>query len=140
MKRSTKVFFQNLTAVFAAGCFGGLINGLAVWLFGLVKITALFRVQLAPALTPEFLYPRIVWGGLWGLIFLLPKPQGDHLRRGLIFSLAPSLVQLLVVFPLKSGGNWLGLKLGYLTPVFVLLFNAIWGLAAGIWLTMAKES
>lgn len=140
MRRGTKTFFQGLTAVFTAGCFGGLINGLALWLFGAAKITGALGVHLAPALTPEFIYPRIVWGGLWGFLFLLPKPRRAHVVRGLIFGLAPSLIQLLLVFPFKSGGNWLGLKLGYLTPLFVLFFNAIWGAAAGVWLTMVKEN
>jgi hypothetical protein len=140
MRRGTKTFFQDLTATFTGGCFGGLINGLAVWLFGVAKITGALGVHLAPALTPDFIYPRIVWGGLWGFLFLLPKPRRGHVFRGLIFSLAPSLVQLLVVFPFKSGGNWLGLKLGYLTPLLVLFFNALWGAAAGIWLTMVKEN
>jgi hypothetical protein len=29
----------------------------------------------------------------------------------------------------------MGLDLGALTPVFVLIFNAVWGLTATMWLT-----
>ena len=47
-----------------------------------------------------------------------------------MFSLGPSLVQLFVVFPVKTEQGVLGLGLGALTPVFVLLFNAVWGLTA----------
>jgi hypothetical protein len=29
-------------------------------------------VAIAPALKLSWLYPRIVWGGLWGLVFVFP--------------------------------------------------------------------
>jgi len=50
--------------------------------------------------------------------------------RGLLLSLAPSLFQLFVVFPAWSGRGLGGLELGALTPVFVVLYNAVWGVAA----------
>ena len=43
---------------FAAGCLGGLINSLAVWLFGDLGIPRALDVSIAPALTPHWLYPR----------------------------------------------------------------------------------
>jgi hypothetical protein len=33
----------------------------------------------------------------------------------------------------------LGLQLGYLTPLFVFFFNAMWGMAADLWLTLVQE-
>lgn len=116
--------------VFSAGAAGGLANSLAVWLFGLIGITGALGVAIAPALTPEWLYPRLVWGGIWGVLFLIPQPGGPWWLRGLVFSLGPSLVQLLIVFPVKTPAGMFGLGLGALTPVFVLLFNAVWGLTA----------
>lgn len=71
-KDITKTFTRNLSLVFASGCFGGLLNSLTVWIFGFAGITALFNVQIAPTLTASWLYPRIVWGGIWGFLFLLP--------------------------------------------------------------------
>jgi len=61
------------------------------------------------------------------------------LSRGLIFSLGPTLVQLFVVFPMKANKGVMGLDLGLLTPVFVFVFNAIWGLAAAIWLRWVNK-
>ena len=61
---------------FSAGALGGLANSLAVWLFGALGITLALGVGIAPGLTPAWLYPRIVWGGLWGFLFLLPRPAG----------------------------------------------------------------
>jgi hypothetical protein len=126
--------------VFAAGSFGGLANSLAVWLFGLLGITTALGVAIAPTPTPEWLYPRIVWGGLWGFLFLLPLLRGKPWLAGLLFSLGPSLVQLLVVFPVKTEAGMLGLGIGALTPLFVLLFNAVWGLAAAALLARTEWS
>lgn len=60
--------------------------------------------------------------------------------RALLFSLGPSLVQLLVVFPYQAQKGILGLQLGYLTPVFVLFYNAIWGLVTGWWLELTEKN
>jgi hypothetical protein len=128
---------KNVSMVFAAGCLGGLVNSLAVWIFGDLGINAALGVKIAPALTPQWLYPRIVWGGIWGLLFLLPLMRGRILSRGIIFSLGPTLVQLFVVFPLKAGKGYMGLDLGTLTPLLVFIFNAIWGIATAIWLRWA---
>ena len=125
---------RNLSLVFAAGCWGALWNSLAVWLGGYLGIAPALGVHIAPALTPAFLYPRLVWGGLWGLLFLLPGGRWSFPARGLLFSLAPTLVQLCLVFPLMAHKGVLGLQLGSLTPLMVVLYNAIWGYAAGLWL------
>jgi hypothetical protein len=128
-------FVRGLTIVFASGALGGLVNSLAVWLFGMLGITAAAGVKIAPALTPEWLYPRIVWGGLWGFLFLLPFLRHSLWLRGFIYSLAPTLVQLFVVFPLQAHQGSLGLQLGILTPIFVLFFNFIWGITTAFWLS-----
>ena len=125
---------RNISLVFAAGCLGALINSLVVWIFGELGITAAAGVKIAPQLSSAFLYPRLVWGGIWGLLFLLPLMQRRIFSRGLIFSLGPTLVQLFVVFPMKANKGAMGLDLGLLTPLFVVVFNAIWGWTAAIWL------
>jgi hypothetical protein len=128
---------KNISMVFAAGCLGGLVNSLAVWAFGDLGINAALGVRIAPALTTQWLYPRIIWGGIWGLLFLLPLMRNRILSRGIILSLGPTLVQFFVVFPLKAGKGYMGLDLGTLTPLLVFIFNAIWGIATAIWLRWA---
>ncbi len=113
--------------VFAAGCLGALANSLTVWICSEFGLTQAAGVAIAPQLSPGWLYPRIVWGGLWGLLFLLPLLPGNAIRRGLLFSLLPTLVQLFVVFPYKAHKGMAGLELGLLTPLFVIAFNAVWG-------------
>ena len=130
---------KKLSLVFAAGAFGGLLNSLAVWIFGVIGITSALGVKIAPALSPPWLYPRLVWGGIWGILFLLPLMQKRYLYRGLIFSIGPTLVQLFIVFPVKASKGIMGLDLGLLTPLFVFVFNAIWGLAAAIWLRWSNK-
>ena len=125
---------RKTSLVFAAGCLGGLLNSLAVWIFGELGITSALGVSIAPKLSAAWLYPRLVWGGIWGLLFLLPLGQTSIFARGLIFSLGPTLVQLLVVFPMQANKGMLGLDLGLLTPALVVVFNAIWGWTAAIWL------
>ena len=130
---------RKTTLVFAAGCLGGLINSLAVWFSGDIGITSALGVKIAPKLSAPWLYPRIVWGGIWGLLFLLPFLRNRFLYRGLIFSLGPTLVQLFVVFPLKAMKGVMGFDIGTLTPVFVILFNAIWGVTTALWLRWVSK-
>jgi hypothetical protein len=129
-----KLSMKNLSLVFIAGLWGGLLNCLAVWLFGRLGIAQALGVHIAPPLTTALLYAKLVWGGLWGLLFLIPLGRLSFPLKGLLFGLGPSLVQLFVVFPLKAHKGVLGLQLGALTPLFVLFYNAVWGVAAGLWL------
>ena len=131
-------FFRTLSLVFAAGCVGGVANSLIVYLFGDLGINGALGVKIAPNLTPAWLYPRVVWGGLWGFLFLLPSFRSSLLARGLLLSLGPSLVMFFVVFPLKAKKAMFGLGLGSMTPVLVLFFNAVWGVTAAIWLRFSK--
>ncbi|MDI6854183.1 MAG: hypothetical protein QME75_11350 [Deltaproteobacteria bacterium] len=134
------MLWKNLSLAFTAGCLGGLVNSIAVWLFGALGINQALGVSLAPHFTPAWLYPRLVWGGLWGLLFLLPLKGLTYTARGLLLSLGPTLGQLLVVFPLKAQQGLFGLQLGYLTPLLVLFFNAVWGIVAAYWLKLTRES
>jgi len=132
-------FFRNLTLTFGAGCFGGLMNSLVLWLLGRAAIPAELDVRLAPDLTRAWLYPRLVWGGIWGFLFVLPIFRNQPFAQGLFFSLWPSVVQLFIVFPYQANKGLLGLDLGMLTPVFVLFLNAVWGLTAAFWLRMVGK-
>ncbi len=134
MRRS----LQKISLTFVAGCWGGLANGLALWFLGAIGLPQALGVQLAPAITAPWLYQRLVWGGVWGWLFLVPAGL-SYPVRGLLYSLGPSLAALLVVLPLQAHKGVLGLESGYLTPVFVLFYNAIWGVVAGWWLTLTER-
>ncbi len=134
-----KGFMKDSSLAFAAGCIGGLANSICLWLFGTYGITGAAGVQLAPALTPAWLYPRIVWGGIWGLTFLLPMLKNAPMRKGLILSIGPTVVQVLVVFPYRLNKGMFGLDLGVLTPLFVVVLNAVWGVTAAVWLWWSER-
>ena len=125
---------RKISLVFAAGVLGAILNSLAVWGAGELGITTALGVKIAPKLSAAWLYPRLVWGGIWGMLFLLPMMQARIWSQGFIYSLGPTLVQLFVVFPMKAKKGVMGLELGMLTPLFVVVFNAIWGWTAAIWL------
>ncbi len=127
---------RSLSLVFAAGAVGALANSLTLWGAGRAGLLHALGVDLGPALTPGFLYPRLVWGGLWGALLLLPL-SGGPMRRGLLVSLAPTAVQLFVVFP-QAGRGIGGLELGAATPAVVLAANAVWGVAASAWLRLVR--
>lgn len=129
---------RNISLVFAAGCLGGLANSLVVWFSGHIGIASALGVRIAPALSAAWLYPRIVWGGIWGLLFLIGMSRRPFRYEGLIYSLGPTLVQLFVIFPLRAGKGVMGLDLGLLTPLLVLFYNAVWGASAELWLRGVK--
>jgi hypothetical protein len=129
---------RKLLIYFAAGCLGALINSAAMWLLGDFGITKKFSVALAPALSPAWLYPRIVWGGIWGLLFFLPILNSKPVRKGSLLSLLPTAVQLFIIFPFKAGKGIAGLRLGQLTPAFVIFFNWIWGVATALAIKFSK--
>ena len=134
-----KRLLRKSTILFSSGCLGGIVNSLVVWIFGAKGITAALGVKIAPDLTATWLYPRMVWGGIWGFLFLLPLLRKSIYWQGLLYSLGPTLVQLLVVFPGEAGKGMMGLELGSLTPLFVVFFNAVWGVSTAMWLKLVKE-
>jgi hypothetical protein len=134
---------RRMSVGFTAGCLGALVNTWLLWYLGRRGVPRTFGVALAPAWTLGFLYPRLVWGGIWGLLFVLPMWRTNFwsavFSRGIIFSLAPTAFQLFYVFPVLAGkGTW-GLALGKLTPFFVFGYNAVWGLCAALWVYLEER-
>jgi hypothetical protein len=131
---------RRFSLVFAAGAVGALANSSCVWIAGTSGLTGALGVAIAPAVTPEWLYPRLVWGGIWGALFLLPLGGRRWLVQGALVSLGPTLVQLLVLFPRDPSQGRLGLELGALTPFFVAAFNLVWGVVAACWLRVTAPA
>ncbi|MGE5893283.1 MAG: hypothetical protein ACM34I_04445 [bacterium] len=132
---------DKISSAFTAGALGGLANSLAVWFFTTTGFAADVGVNLHllhPSLTSSWLSPRLVWGGLWGFLFLIPVLKKSVLLRGLVFSIGPSLFMMFMAFP-KMGYGVYGLSLGTLMPFLVILFNALWGIAAALWYSAGGE-
>ncbi|MBI4775261.1 MAG: hypothetical protein HY788_14015 [Deltaproteobacteria bacterium] len=131
-------FARDFSLAFSAGGVGALVNSVVAWSFGSLGVTAALGVKMAPALTRTWLYPRIVWGGLWGLMLLLPVIKRSHAQRGVLLSIVPTLITLFVLYP-EEGKGVMGAQLGALTPLFPLILNAVWGAVAGAWYAMVSE-
>ena len=129
---------KRVLIFFAAGCLGAFANSLVVWLFGDLGITKSLGVSISPALTSSWLYPRIVWGGIWGLLFFLPLFNSKPCSKGTILSLFPTIVQLFIVFPYKAKKGIAGIELGIFTPVLVVVFNWIWGVVTSLTIKYSK--
>lgn len=129
---------KRVLICFAAGCLGALANSVIVWFFGDIGITRHFGVAIAPGLSASWLYPRIVWGGIWGLLFLLPLLRSKPLVQGLVLSLIPTAVQLLYFFPVQAHKGLGGIELGLLTPLLVVIFNFVWGVVTAVTIKLAK--
>jgi hypothetical protein len=127
-------WLRDLALCFAAGAAGAVAKGLLVWICSYTALTAPIGSYLAMALYPLGFYPRVVWGGLYGFLFLLPPARGSSLMSGLLWGGVVSLLQLLIL-PLwqHSGLHW------SLTMVLsTALLNCIWGCATALLLRSVR--
>lgn len=131
MPKSSALF----AVCFVAGLLGALANSLFLWAVGEWGISSLVGVKIAPALTTAWLYPRLIFGGLWGLAYFftvgVPRHRRYWVRKGLWFSLLPSAVTLFYLFPYVEHKGLAGFDLGMLTPLLVVSANMVWGLFTG---------
>jgi hypothetical protein len=131
---------RSVGLAYAAGSLGGLINGLLVWGFGFLGGADALKVKILPALTTVFIYSKLVWGGIWGFLLLLPFLTDRPAARGILISIPPTLVQLFYVFPHVLNKGYMGVELGALTPLLVVSYNLVWGLVASYFYYYASES
>jgi hypothetical protein len=132
------LFWCKASLVFAAGALGGLVKALTAVSFTQLGINAALGSQMGRTLSAGLVYDHVVWGGLWGLLFLLPTRKLSLYARGALFSLGQTLVQLLLMAP-QMGHGLLGLKLGLATPFLVAFFGLVWGITAATWLGLVAE-
>lgn len=90
---------------FCAGLIGALCNSLAAWLGGRIGLEPLAGVSLTPDWTLAWLYPRLIWGGLWGLAYFItvagPRNRNRWVRKGLWASLLPTAGNSFTSFPTR---------------------------------------
>lgn len=118
---------RRISLYYAAASLGGLAVALTAWVLGSAGVPDMMGVALKPALEKATIYRLMVWGGIWGLVFLLPFSLRPLWLKGLVLTIAPVAVALLVVVPLR-GGEMLLLDKGALAPLYIYLINIPWGL------------
>lgn len=110
---------------YSAGAVGALAKSGFVGLCARFEIVAALVAPLTAALAPMGLYSRLVWGGLYALLFALPLARSSFLLRALTGALVVSVIQILLLPLLQHSA----LHLLSLTTLGVLLLNCVWGLA-----------
>ena len=131
MPKSSALF----AVCFVAGLLGAVASSLFLWGAGEWGLSQLIGVRIEPALKADWLYPRLIIGGLWGLGYFfavgVPRHRRHWARKGLWFSLVPSAVTLFYIFPYVENKGLAGFDLGMLTPLLIVVSNLIWGLFTG---------
>lgn len=123
---------RKVSGAFAGGALGAFVDSFNIWFMGKAGITDLLRVGMKPEFTSSWLYPRMVWGGIWALLLLLPFWKQRQMLRGCAFSIIPSAMMLFMVLP-SMGKGLFGLGFGTLTPVVVVGLNFVYGIIASLW-------
>ena len=119
---------RRLAMAYFAGAVGALIASFVLWLLAGAKVSE-EAVALVPGLSWSWIERRLLWGSLLAMGYPLVRRRGfTPVRSGLVLSLVPSILQLVLLMPLDNQG-FLGLSLGALTPLLVLSTNALWGWA-----------
>ncbi len=119
---------RRLAMAYFAGAVGALIASFVLWLLAGAKVSE-EAMTLVPGLSWSWIERRLLWGSLFGMGYPLVRRRGfTPVRSGLVLSLLPSIVELVLLMPLHNQG-FLGLSLGGMTPLFVLSTNALWGWA-----------
>lgn len=127
---------------YAAASAGGLAVALTAWGLGQAGVADALGVGINPPMQLPWLYKMIVWGGLWGLIFLLPIKLGPLWLKALVMTLAPVLVALVVFTPMR-GGALFALDKGAMAPFYIYAINIPWGLTTaylGRWFGAPRET
>lgn len=124
----TNAFWRHASLAFSAGALGALANRIALWLLGVIHVIPPVDV------TRLFLYTGLVWGGLWGFLFLIPWKASWWLR-GLVFGFGPSAGVWLVIYPYVQHAGFFGLNRGIMGLIIPLIVNnVVWGLVTAWWL------
>ncbi len=122
----------------AAGAIAGLIQWVIILIAANTGLLDLLGLDLEFPLEKFVFYQRFSWGGLWGLLFLLPlMPKSAQWLRGLALGVIPALASLFFFLPFSNDKGFLGLDLGLMMPVVVLFFGLVWGVIAGKLLSRA---
>jgi hypothetical protein len=131
---------RSLSLAFTAGAFGAFIYAVTAHFFSAYGVTRAFGVRLDYVMTPESLYPRLVWGGLFALLLLVPILERKYcIYRGVVLGVLLALVHLLIIYPYMTRKGFLGLKFGVWAPAFIIFYNAVWGIFAAFWLDYTRE-
>jgi hypothetical protein len=128
---------RKISGAFTGGALGALLDSFNIWWMGVAGVSDWLGIGMKPEFAAPWVYKRMIWGGIWMLLLLLPVWKGRIVARGMLFSLAPSAMMLLVVLP-SMGKGLFGLGFGTMMPVVVVVLNFIYGIFASWWSSQTK--
>jgi len=136
-----KQLIKTATMAYASGSLGALLNSVALFLAAAVGLSTFFGVSIMTDWSLEWLYPRLVWGGVLAFLFVLPLYQTKWVVRGLVWSIVPTIPHLFIVFPGQADtlGGVENIEVGVITLACVYVFNIIWGLTTSYMLWIFKD-
>lgn len=123
---------RKISAAFTGGAIGGFVDSFNIWAMGKTGISDMIGLAMKPEFSAPWLYQRMVWGGIWMLLLLLPLMGNRTVLRGMVFSLFPTVMMLFIVLPSMGKGIG-GLGFGMVTPLVVVGLNLIYGIVAAGW-------
>jgi hypothetical protein len=123
---------RRISLAFTGGAIGAFIDSFNIWIMGETGISDLIGITMKPEFAAPWIYQRMIWGGIWMLLLLVPVLKSRTCLRGMLFSLAPSAMMLFMVLP-SMGKGLFGLGFGALMPVVVIGLNFIYGIVASCW-------
>ena len=115
---------RDLSCGFAAGVVGAVVlMAVLTLMIGFPSEYTDFKIQL---------YRLMIWGGIWGLLLILPLLKQRWFIRGSLLGLTVILFNFIVLMPL-SGRGFFAMNAGL--PIFFgnIILNYIWGVVAGFW-------
>ena len=131
MPKSSALF----AVCFTAGLLGAIASSVFLWGCNEWGVLATLGVKMKQTLDLPAFYPKMMIGGLWGLVYFftvgIPRHRRHWVRKGLWFSLLPSLVAIFYLYPNVYHRGMAGFDLGMLTPLVIVVTNLVWGLFTG---------
>lgn len=129
---------RSMSGAFTGGALGALLDSFNIWAMGKYGLSDLIGITMKPEFTAPWAYQRMIWGGIWMLLLVLPIMKDRVVWRGMFFSLAPSAMMLFMVLP-SMGKGMLGVGFGNLMPVVVVGLNFIYGIFASFWYSQTAK-
>ena len=131
MSKSSALF----AVCFTAGLLGAIASSFFLWGCHEWGVFAMLGVKMKQTLDLPTLYPQMMVGGLWGLVYFftvgIPRHRRHWVRKGLYFSLLPSLVAIFYLYPYVYHRGMAGFDLGMFTPLVIVVTHLVWGLFTG---------
>ena len=130
---------KNIGLVLVAGGLGGLSSGILVWALGALGITPALGFNMTPDFSLGWIGSRVAFSAVWGLIFLIPIYQQAPVLKGAVLGLLPWLSSIFYMLPYGKGAGFLGLQLGWGTPLWTLFFGVFWGVTGTLFLAWVRN-